>query len=312
MKFIRYIIEAASHTDKSDVNEILYGLYMADGSWSVYQDSAYIQKQLEAKKSKLTDEDYFDEEQRAIVMAQETKNWMKKNGYSNVVKVWWTARPGVLSNAVGKNVDSSKNPTDILVQTRDGAFLGLSAKSTKGKGDIGFKNPGTGTIEKALGLDFSVHEKSAVEALLTHYPDVPISKGARKGYVRKNPDVQEMSSQLGWNVLGNIRDDLLSKFNGMGQEDLRTHLIEQWMDAGELFPYYIKVTGHGKGGRYSATITDPNKSEKTRSLSFPIEAVPLGDHGIGITANKIKIMKIRSKYESEKLSSSIKFSGEPW
>ena len=37
-----------------------------------------------------------------------------------------------------------KNPTDVLVEFTKGGFLGLSAKSTSGKGDIGFKNPGVG------------------------------------------------------------------------------------------------------------------------------------------------------------------------
>ena len=72
-------------------------------------------------------------------------------GYSGVKNVYWTARPGFsFRNVVGVDVDQRKNPTDVLVEFNLGGFLGLSAKSTSGKGDIGFKNPGVGTVDSDL------------------------------------------------------------------------------------------------------------------------------------------------------------------
>ena len=78
-------------------------------------------------------------------MADKVIAWSKENNYSGVVeKVWWTARWICFNRAVGRTVDSRKNPTDVLVRFTGGEFLGVSAKSTKKQGDIGFKNPGMG------------------------------------------------------------------------------------------------------------------------------------------------------------------------
>ena len=126
-------------------------------------------------------------------MAKESIRWAKANGYSgNVSKVWWTARPGSMSEAVGAEVDQKKNPTDILVKFSAGpanGWLGLSAKATKGKGDIGFKNPGIGSMEQDLGIQlFSVIEKMENEAV--DKLKLPASKSERKEYIRKHKNIQ--------------------------------------------------------------------------------------------------------------------------
>ena len=38
----------------------------------------------------------------------------------------------------------------------------------------------------------------------------------------------------------------------------------------------------------------------------------VGRYSIGVIADGKKILKMRAKYESEKIASSLKFSGDPW
>ena len=39
---------------------------------------------------------------------------------------------------------------------------------------------------------------------------------------------------------------------------------------------------------------------------------PVGNESIGVKAGTKKILKMRFKYESEKVASSLKMSGDPW
>ena len=133
--------------DAADCNEILVGYYCAGKKWGKYHESAKVRAEL-AKYRAMLDYwkpgEYEDQDGRAQEQAKEALAWAASNGYEgSVTKVWWTARPGVLAKAVGYDVDSSKNPTDVLLRFGKNKFLGISAKSTgKSSGDIGFKNPG--------------------------------------------------------------------------------------------------------------------------------------------------------------------------
>ena len=299
----------AANVYGANINEILYGFYMA-GSWSEFEGET--QSELEKNKTFVSPQEYIDQDERAKVMAIETKKWMSENGYGKVIKVWWTNRPGMLTRAIGHEVDSKKNPADILVKTIDDKFLGLSAKSTKSSGEIGFKNPGLGAIEKALNLNLKVHLNDATSSMIDQHK-LPTNATARKKAIRDNEEIQSKTKIIGLDVMEKIRDDLYTKLMSLSQENLRFHIFEDWMDINEsLLPPYIKVTGHGKNGKYSASIVNPIRNTKLDALnSENITIEKVGKDSIGIKAAK-KIMKMRVKFESEKMASSVKFSGESW
>ena len=85
------------------------------------------------------------------------------------------------------------------------------------------------------------------------------------------------------------------------------------MDAEIVKPPYIKVTGQGNKEPYKAVAMDPTKNEKLDALSkYKITLEKVGNESIGVKAGEKKIMKIRFKFESEKMASSVKLSGDPW
>ena len=47
-------------------------------------------------------------------------------------------------------------------------------------------------------------------------------------------------------------------------------------------------------------------------MSEPIGVEEVGIASIGIKAGEKRIMKMRFKYESQKMASSLKMSGDPW
>jgi hypothetical protein len=301
-----------ANTVLADINEIYIGYVLAGNKW--FDDAAKTHYNSRIKIA-LPDETR-DAQGKSIVMTSEFLSWAKKNGYSGQVKnVWWTARPGSMSNAVGTKVDQKKNPTDILVLFSSGpanGFLGLSAKATKTKGDIGFKNPGLGTIDKSLKLDLATRYKIVLNTFIAKL-DLPPSAEKRKLYLRSNPDVKKFTEMAGVELLQEMRNSLLVRLKRMKQPELLKYLLSDWMDAEVLYPPYIKVTGQGNKEPYKAVVSDPIKNEKLDALAkYKITLEGIGNESIGVKAGPKKIMKIRFKFESEKLASSLKLSGDPW
>jgi hypothetical protein len=308
-RFKEYLEEAAN-TDAADINEILFGYYLAGENWKKFEGAKDAQTQIEKKRQKVGDDVYNDQDGKAKTMANVLIQWARTNGYDGkVVKVWWTARPGVLSKAVGVAVDSRKNPTDILVQFSSGEFLGLSAKSTKSQGDIGFKNPGVGTVEKNLRIKLNDVATRAVEALMKKYPDLSASSKKRKTEIRASEEMKAEANMMGSQVLKGIRDRLLKKVSGISQAGIKKYLLTDWMDATESYPRYVKVTGMKTG----ASVEDPLANSKIAALSaHDVTFTEVGNDSIGVLAGGKRIMKMRAKYESQKLASAVKFSGDPW
>lgn len=297
-----------SNTDSADINEIQLGFFLSN-NWRNFNDAKAAQTQLKAKQNKVGNAEFNSQTEKAEAMAKEVISWSKTHGYSGKIKqVWWTARPGVLAKAVGKKVDSRKNPTDILVQFTDDKFLGLSAKSTKTQGDIGFKNPGLGTIEKALGKMPS-YAQDAIDALMKTYPNLSNAASKRKAEIRAEDGIKKAAEYLGTEVLNKIRDDLYGKLDKMSEKALTDYIINDWMDATEVYPRYIKITGM----RVGAKVEDPLSNNKLAQLVLgDVKLTKVGNDSVGITAGGKRIMKMRAKYESQKLASTIKFSGDPW
>tara|TARA_B100000131_G_scaffold297347_1_gene316013 strand:- start:709 stop:1749 length:1041 start_codon:yes stop_codon:yes gene_type:complete len=306
-------LEESANTLAADINEIMLGYYALGGSWSNFEDSSLAQKALEQRKQELG-QDIFDMQAgRAKEMAKATIEWANANGFEgNPVKVWWTARPNSLSRAVGAEVDSRKNPTDTLLQFADDSFLGVSAKSTKGSGDIGFKNPGIGSLAKALNIDLAQYVVQTTQDTIDKL-GLPAVGGKRKEFIRANPEIRQQTVAVGTKILAALRDALFEHLNTLDQEDIRAHIISMWMDADESYPYYIKVTGHGKKEPYTVSIMDPMDNPKLKALvADDVTTMKVGNDSVGILAGGKRIMKMRFKYASEKLASSVKLSGDPW
>lgn len=312
--FKHFLIEA--NTDAADVNEIMMGYFLAGSDWKKFDGSTDAKRQLKAKKAKLTDAQIERQTEQARVQALQVLSWAQMNGYKRgVKKVWWTARPGVLSKAVGQEVDSRKNPTDVLIQFGDKQFLGVSAKSTKTKGDIGFKNPGIGTVQRELKIDLK-KIIDTVEDDMVKKLKLPASKKERKQFLRAkaNEKKREKTILAGEKVLGDIREALFNRLSKMKQEALRDYLLDSWMDAKDaVYPPYVKVTGRGNKPPYTASVEDPLNNDKASLMSSGVITLErVGRDSVGVLANGKRIMKMRSKFESEKLASAIKFSGDPW
>lgn len=301
-----------ANTILSDINEIHVGFVLSGKKW--FDRDA--QTQYNQRVSQAKPDEVADAIGKAEAMATEFLSWAKANGYSGTVRqVWWTARPGSLSSAVGTPVDQRKNPTDILVKFSAGptnGFLGLSAKATKGTGDIGFKNPGLGTVDKNLNLKLANEYANQLAQTIKKF-SLPEAAEARKSYIRANPGIKSKTEDIGVKILAAMRDEMFDRLLRFNQKDLLKYLLTDWMDAEILYPPYVKVTGQGNQPPYKAVVMDPTDNEKLSALSkYKISLEKVGNESIGVKAGDKKIMKMRFKFESEKMASSVKLSGDPW
>ena len=303
---------ATANTVLSDINEIQTGYFLAGQKW--FDRDAQTQFNMRAKQAQ--PDEVADAIGKAKVMAAEFIKWAKANGYKGDIKqVWWTARPGSMASAVGRPVDQKKNPTDVLVKFSGGpadGFLGLSAKATQGKGDIGFKNPGIGTVDRNLNLKLAQEYENQLKQTIKKF-SLPEQAQKRKEYIRANAGIKTQTEAIGVQILAAMRDELMVRLKKFNQKDLLKYLLSDWMDAEIIYPPYVKVTGQGNKEPYKAVVMDPTKNEKLDALAkYEITLEKVGNESIGVKAGEKKIMKIRFKFESEKMASSVKLSGDPW
>jgi len=301
-----------ANTILADINEIYTGYVLNNNVW--FDSEA--KRQFDSRVKQAQPEEVKDAIGKSRVMAKEFIKWAKSEGYRlPVKKVWWTARPNSMSVAVGYPVDQKKNPTDILIKFSSGpsdGFLGLSAKATRGKGDIGFKNPGIGTIDRSLTLRLSEEVKKRTDAIIKQL-DLPSSAIIRKKYIRENPGIKAKTEAAGVELMSNLSDKLLVRIKKFTQQDLMKYLLSDWMDADIIKPPYVKITGMGNREPYTASSMDPTTNEKLDAMAKnELTLTRVGNESIGVMAGDKKIMKIRFKFESEKMASSMKLSGDPW
>jgi hypothetical protein len=252
---------------------------------------------------------------RAEAMYTKFLEFLRNRGYGSPVAAFWTARPGfIFENVVGFKVNQRLNPTDVLVKLSTGKFYGISAKSTK-SGGAGVKNPGIGTIDKYLGTNLSSIDVKYSNMIIEKY-DLPSGKDARKQFLNTNPGIKKkVYENYSSKALRELRDSYLVRLNKMSQQQIIDFLVTEWLneDPEILRLPYVKITGSGTRSPYTASLYDPITNSKSRYLiKGPIVFSPVGNDAVGVTAASQRILKMRFKYASTQLASSLKMSGDPW
>jgi len=301
-------------TDLSDVNELFILFLLSSETWS----SQEVKDIFDKKYQSIGEEEASLQLERARFMVQAFLSWAEQAGYLTPIKnVWWTGRPGTLQSIFQINIDQRKNPTDILVQFTDGpsdGYLGMSAKSTRGRSDISFKNLGVGSVETDLQIDISSATNQMTDDVIKQL-GLPVQMEERKTFIRSNPEIRSLTRQAGTQILEKVRDILFDKLKEFDDEYLKCYILDTWLNASvDKYPPYIKVTGIGKKlGSIRARVEHPLDNDKVRSLSQGLIYIEkYGWASVGVSGSDKRVMKIRAKYSSEKLASSLKLMGDPW
>ena len=115
-------------------------------------------------------------------------------------------------------------------------------------------------------------------------------------------------------TLEKIRDKLYKKLNSFSSKKLKEYVLSDWLDAtNTISPMYIKITGHGNKPPFSASLMNPLQNSKIEALyKSNLQVSIVGNDSIGVKTTSKRIIKMRAKYSEQPMSSSVKFSGEPW
>ena len=257
------------------------------------------------------------EVQNGQVSAEETLAWAEAHGFGRTPKqVFWTARPGALASAMKaagvKSPATPGHPADIAIVFGKNKILGVSAKATKGTGDIGFKNPGWGTFASILNLKVTPAQLIEKELRKIDPTFAELTASARKEAIRSDPAAVEAAGEGGRRVLKTLRDTLLAALENLTEEELREFVVTQLVDAPEnINPPYIKVTA--KGGGRSAHVHDPLNNPMLEAINAEgLTAAPARNDSIVFSSSTNPgILQLRMKFESQALASSLKLTAEP-
>ena len=316
----------AANTLLSDINEIYVGYLLAGKKWfSPEAKSIFEQRKKQAKEDEV-----LDAMNKSIVMAQAFLEWAWDNEYSgNIQHVYWCARAGSMSKAVGHEVDQNKNPADILVKFASGpahGFLGLSAKSALSYKDPSIKSNSYGKVDLVVGT--SLMELYSTEKYNLFYRlglpvesnDLSSSSATRiRNKILDNPTNRDIRRQVklvndyGNVFLLNARNHLYETLTSLDYYELLAIILDQWLNADVINPPYVKVSGKGSKAPYHASVENPLKNKRLSALSkFDISLEPLGNNSIGIWAGDTKILLIRFKFNNKPMRSNVELNVSLW
>ena len=300
----------SANTLGADINEIYLTYLLNNNSFP----DRITSQQFEKRSKAVPEEVVGWQKGRAEAMYKKFNEFLSIRQYGTPVQSFWTARPGFsFESVVGFKVNQRLNPTDVLVRLSTGKFYGISAKSTK-SGGAGLKNPGVGTIDRYLGTNLSAIDQKYSNLIIEKY-DLPEGKDARKQFLNANPGVKKkVYENYSSKALNELRNNYLSVLNSLSQQKIIDFLVTEWLneDSEILKLPYVKITGSGTR-IYTANLYDPITNAKSRYLvKGPIIFSPVGNDAVGVTAANQRILKMRFKYASTQLASSLKMSGDPW
>lgn len=300
----------SANTLGADINEIYLSYLLNNNSFP----DKITSDQFEKRSKSVSSQEKEWQMGRAEAMYSKFLEFLKNRQLGSPVSAYWTARPGFrFESIVGFSVNQRLNPTDVLIKLNTGKFYGISAKSTK-SGGAGLKNPGVGTIDRYLGTNLASIDVKYSNMIVEKY-GLPTGKDARKQFLNNNPGVKKnVYDNYSSKALRELRDTYLATINNMNQQQIIDFLVTEWLneDPEILKLPYVKITGSGTKV-YTASLYDPITNSKSRHLvKGPIKFSAVGNDAVGVTADNTRILKMRFKYASTQLASSLKMSGDPW
>lgn len=314
----------ADNATKGRVNELLLGYYINGKEWF----DAEAKQEFNNKKGILDPDTLSNETIKSKEMAEKFLEHAAREGYHGVQQVFWIGGGGQSARKLKTTIDPTgnlkfdidpiKNPADLMIEFQTGVkgrfekWLGLSAKTSEIKsGKIGFKNLGLGTMDKLLGLHLSDDFKKAMEKFAKQY-GLDMIADKRKIQIRKSKKLVEEADKAGDKLLEQFRDEIWKKLTKLNFDQAHEHILENWMNSGNLFPPYLKVTGGGVKPPFNIKVENPKQNPKLDAINKnSIKFIKTGIQSIQVIAGNERIFNIRVKFDSQKMAGSIKLNADP-
>jgi hypothetical protein len=309
---------------RGKLNELLMGYHINGQEWF----SKDAKEELSETRVSVEPEVYKMENLKAEQMAEAFLGKSRHMGYHNVRTVYWIGGGNVGTlNTLRRNIDPKGqmeldldprvNPSDLMVEFQKGArgkferWLGISAKSAqRTDGKIGFKNPGLGTLDGELGLDLTKYLKKREEEFAEQYGLSNVGT-QREAQIKRNQRLFKRAVNVGDELLSELRDKIIYKLSRMNHDQAHQHLLSVWLNAEDLFPPYLKVTGSGIKPPFQVKVENPLENDNFSKLNTGnIKFLKAGAQSITVTANGARLFNMRLKFKGTKMASTVKLSAD--
>lgn len=271
---------------------------------------------------------YTEKELNDIFDGSDSLFYELKRIFSNIdIKgIYWTGRfPSKMKEIIEKELNYTflenklnknkfkNNPSDIMIQTQSGLFFGISIKYQESNKKTTHKNVGTQEIIKKYGL---TEENTILSHLRNIYnlfemDQCTTVKQRKKLFRTKYFFYKKEIDLCADEYLNTLRDELFHKFDYVLTNKGKSDFIKEYIlkdIENPIFPYMIAQIKNGNVLIHSDDATDIlNKIDKGL-----VNFQPSGNNCILIIDNITNqtLLKLRFKYESQKLASSIKINVE--
>lgn len=313
------------NSTRGRLNEILLGFHVNNSKWF----SRAAKDQALDIKGRIRPEEYRAEDQKSDQMADAFVTKARIMGYSQIKNVFWIGDGTVNTiNFLRKNIDPGgqleldlnpkTNPSDLIIEFHRGVkgkferWLGISAKSAqRADGKIGFKNPGLSTMDQELHINLSGKLRQYETDFAKTYKLSNITI-RREFEIKKNAKIYKTAIKEGDEILTEFRDEIYKRLIRMNFDTAHAHLLKIWMNAGDLYPPYLKVTGAGEKPPFSIKVENPNDNNKIDAVnSGNIRFLKAGNQSITVMADGKRIFNMRLKFKGTKMASTVKLSADP-
>lgn len=232
----------------------------------------------------------------------------KNIDYSRIESVIPCGGNNQISKILGEK--HKQNPSDVLLKLDDGSFFGISLKSTKRPDRISLKNLGLGTIYTYLGFDHNITYNLYIQNIMQLY-NLDGHQDRRKKQIRSNPELADQINAQGDSMIQYILNHptigIRNLYSVKSLQDNKRHFLEDWFScSADSVPYVAVIECDGK-----YTIEDYKGDHRikllknTKNLNFSCSG-----NSVIVSCDEINIFRMRLKFTSQKLASSLKFSGE--
>lgn len=298
-----------SHTQNTHLADIheLYTAFLLNGEafGSPEEGDLFV-----TKMSLVGDLDGFAQCKRAQYGASLIRTYVQVERGGEITAAHWVSRPGRLSELLHTDYPSNCNPSDIVVALANNDFLGVSLKShALAHHAVTFKNPGLSPVCKALGVDYWGPIERAMITLENEIPALTgLTAVQRKAFLRANAWAQQSAGKLAGMVLSELRDRLVTDLSHLSARDAWDLLGTHCLDVTAKTLPYLQVTTGSRLSDVRLTLADMTRSpiRTAHHAGSPLTFTAAGTTSIYVTSGETRLFRMRVKFASEKLASSLK------
>ena len=186
-----------------------------------------------------------------------------KQHHPDIRAVHHVSKAGDIERVTGKKTSQTEDPSDLMLEKKDGSFHGISLKSgAKASSSPGLHNEGRSKIDKRLGVNTDKHVKSIHGKLITKHPELGNKSVSEvKAAIKTNPKIKQSFDTIRKPALEKIRNEYHSAYSAMNTREVSQHLIHITHSIPTSIPH-TRVTTVGVGSSASTVLANPAEKNK--------------------------------------------------